>query len=187
MKQSQFYYLLRRGLFSAGSAIIKNGLVMFNKFTTAGISHPAQGSAEFNGSSDYIQLDTPFSHTNHTIAAWCYVEDGDSQSTILDTRDANDDGVLFVFGTLETIRYELNTSDVSYAEILSNDWHFVTATYDGTTQKLYVDGSLVDSATTSQTLDTTTNWVIGKRSFSTGANFFYGNLAKHHFRHKRRK
>ena len=53
MKQSQFYYLLRRGLFNAGSAIIKNGLVMFNKFTTAGISHPAQGSAEFNGTSDY--------------------------------------------------------------------------------------------------------------------------------------
>ena len=28
----------------------KEGLVMFNKFTTAGISHPAQGSAEFDGS-----------------------------------------------------------------------------------------------------------------------------------------
>ena len=54
MKQSQFYYLLRRGLFSAGSAIIKNGLVMFNKFTTAGLNFPAQGSAEFNGTSDYI-------------------------------------------------------------------------------------------------------------------------------------
>ena len=172
--------LLNTVLSRGGSLLtyVKDGLVMANRFLTPPkLTHPAQGSAEFNGTSDYIQLDTPFSHTNHTIAAWCYVEDGDSQSTILDTRDANDDGVLFVFGTLETIRYELNTSDVSYAEILSNDWHFVTATYDGTTQKLYVDGSLVDSATTSQTLDTTTNWVIGKRSFSTGANFFYGNLA----------
>ncbi len=177
MKQSQFYYLLRRGLFSAGSAIIKNGLVMFNKFTTAGISHPAQGSAEFNGSSDYIQLNEPFSYTNHTIAAWVYVNDGNSQSTIIDTRDLNDDGILFVFGTTEAVRYELNTSDVSHSVSLNDEWHFVTATYDGTTQKLYVDGSLADSATTSQTLDTTTNWVIGKRAFSTGANFYDGNLA----------
>ena len=42
-------------------SVAREGLVMFNKFTTAGISHPAQGSAEFDGSSDYIQLDTPFS------------------------------------------------------------------------------------------------------------------------------
>ena len=53
MKQSQFYYLLRRGLLKSMS-VVKEGLVMFNKFTTAGISHPAQGSAEFDGSSDYI-------------------------------------------------------------------------------------------------------------------------------------
>ena len=41
----------------------QNGLVMFNKFTTAGLNFPAQGSAEFNGTSDFIQLNTPFSYT----------------------------------------------------------------------------------------------------------------------------
>ena len=55
MKQSQFYYLLRRGLLKSMS-VVKEGLVMFNKFTTAGISHPAQGSAEFDGASDYIRI-----------------------------------------------------------------------------------------------------------------------------------
>ena len=92
MKQSQFYYLLRRGLFSAGSAIIKNGLVMFNKFTTAGLNFPAQGSAEFNGTSDYIQLPDPFSHTNHTIAAWVYNTDDTNPNLVFDQRAGNDDG-----------------------------------------------------------------------------------------------
>ena len=96
MKQSQFYYLLRRGLFSAGSAIIKNGLVMFNKFTTAGLNFPAQGSAEFNGSSDYIQLNDPFSHTNHTISAWVYVNDNAANKEVFDNRNAELDPVPLV-------------------------------------------------------------------------------------------
>ena len=107
MKQSQFYYLLRRGLFSAWSAIIKNGLVMFNKFTTAGISHPAQGSATFNGSSDYIQTNNAFSHTNHTIAAWVYVDDNASDKYILSAQDDASDGIGLFVRSNEQVRYRL--------------------------------------------------------------------------------
>ena len=174
MKQSQFYYLLRRGLFSAGSAIIKNGLVMFNKFTTAGISHPAQGSAEFNGTSDYIQLNTPFSHTSHTIAAWVYL-DTNAFSTIFDNREANDDGVRLLINDSNVLFYQLNSSDRTHTLSL-NDWIFVTASYDGTTQKLYIDGSLVSSVATSQTIsvsDYDSN--IGKSTYEN--NYFNGNLA----------
>ena len=164
--------------FGAIDRYVKEGLVMANRFLNPPkLSHPAQGSAEFDGSSDYIQLDTPFSYTNHTIAAWCYVEDNTSNKFVFDNRDANDDGVLLAFSGSETIRYELNSSDVSLATVYSGDWHFFTASYDGTTQKLYVDGSELASATTSQTLSTTTNAKIGTRSFSTPANYFQGNLA----------
>jgi len=80
MKQSQFYYLLRRGLFSAGSAIIKNGLVMFNKFTTAGLNFPTQGSAEFNGSSDFISIPSDSSISgiteDFTICFWGNLKSG---------------------------------------------------------------------------------------------------------------
>ncbi len=173
MKQSQFYYLLRRGLFSAGSAIIKNGLVMFNKFTTAGISHPAQGSAEFNGSSDYIQLNDPFSHTNHTIAAWFYA--GANVSTIFDNRDANDDGIRLLIGSSSVLYYQLNANDRTHTLSL-NDWYFVTASYDGTTQKLYVDGSLVSSGATSQTISVSTyDARIGRSTYET--SYYNGNLA----------
>ena len=176
MKQSQFYYLLRRGLFSAGSAIIKNGLVMFNKFTTAGLNFPAQGSAEFNGTSDYIQLDTPFSYTNHTIAAWVYVNDTGLVKTIFDSRDSSNDGILIASFTDETFFYRINGVDEFSAGSYVNEWVFVTATYDGTTQKLYIDGSLDQSSATSQTINTTTNAKIGVRNYLSG-NYFDGNLA----------
>jgi hypothetical protein len=174
MKQSQFYYLLRRGLFSAGSAIIKNGLVMFNKFTTAGISHPAQGSAEFNGTSDFIQLNESFSHTNHTIAAWVYFSANDSN--FFDNRDANDDGIRFELNGSSNLSYSVNASDIIQNSFALNEWQFVTGTYDGTTQKIYIDGSQVGSASTSQTISTTTNAKIGRGSY-TAIALMDGNLA----------
>ena len=176
MKQSQFYYLLRRGLFSAGSAIIKNGLVMFNKFTTAGISHPAQGSATFNGSSDYIQTNNAFSHTNHTIAAWVYVDDNASDKYILSAQDDASDGIGLFVRSNEQVRYRLVDISLTSTNSYSSEWIFVTATYDGTTQKLYINGSQDQSAAVTKTVSTTTNARIGSRAYSL-ADYFDGNLA----------
>ena len=176
MKQSQFYYLLRRGLFSAGSAIIKNGLVMFNKFTTAGLNFPAQGSAEFNGSSDYIQLDNAFSYTNHTIAAWVYVEASASNKFIFDARDAGTDGFTLYSTTGEAISYQVNSSALTTSSTYVDEWIFAVGTYDGTTQKLYIDGSQTNSVSTSQTISTTNDAIIGANAYSLD-KYFNGNLA----------
>lgn len=172
MKQSTFYYLLRRGLLKSMS-VVREGLVMFNKFTTAGISHPAQGSAEFDGSSDYIQLDTPFSYTNHTIAAWVYAEG--TSATIFDNRDVNDDGIRLILGGGNVMFYQLNGADKSHT-ISQDQWYFVAGTYDGTTQKLYVDGSLVSAGATSQTISVSTyDARIGRSTYEN--NYWPGNLA----------
>ena len=174
MKQSQFYYLLRRGLLKSMS-VVKEGLVMFNKFTTAGISHPAQGSAEFDGSSDYIQLDTPFSYTNHTIAAWVYVPDTNIASRVFDNRDATDDGFsMLIFQ--DKLFYQLNSSDLSPAISVENEWAHFVCQYNGTTQAVYLNGSLISSTSTSQTISTTTNALIGRQSYSA-SNYMNGNLA----------
>ena len=180
MKQSQFYYLLRRGLFSAGSAIIKNGLVMFNKFTTAGLNFPAQGSAEFDGASDYIQLNTPFSYTNHTIAAWVYHGDVDSFDRVFDNRSvgsATDAINIYLSSSADKIQYSVGSNTVSQSgDAILNEWYFVAATYDGTTQRLYIDGSQSASVATSQTISTTQNARIGSNAWIE-ANFWTGNLA----------
>ena len=174
MKQSTFFYLLRRGLLKSMS-VVREGLVMFNKFTTAGISHPAQGSAEFDGSSDYIQLDTPFSYTNHTIAAWVYNNTTSGTQVIFDNRDANDDGIRVVSSS-GTFYYQLNASDRTFTMPTAGNWYFVVGTYDESTQKLYLDGSLEASVSTSQTISTTTEARIGAESFNLSL-FMNGNLA----------
>jgi len=163
-------------LFSAGSAIIKNGLVMFNKFTTAGLNFPAQGSAEFDGASDYIQLDTPFSHTNHTIAAWVYANDTAALKIIFDNRDTGDDGILLLNWSDERILYQINGANIFSVDAIVNDWVFVVATYDGTTQKLYFDGSLQGSQATNKTIDVSFDAVIGRSRYSA-SDYFNGNLA----------
>jgi hypothetical protein len=176
MKQSQFYYLLRRGLLKSMS-VVKEGLVMFNKFTTAGISHPAQGSAEFDGSSDYIQLDNAFSYTNHTVAAWVYNENATGIRMILDARDASNDGILlYTSGT--TLYYNVNSNTVAQSSAIpANEWFCIVGTYDGTTQRLYIDGSQVGSSTPSQTISTTTGARIGARSHTSPAYYWDGNFA----------
>ena len=177
MKQSTFYYLLRRGLLRGISSAVREGLVMFNKFTTAGISHPAQGSAEFDGASDYIQLDTPFSYTNHTIAAWVSTDDASNIGFIFDHRDANDDGIRLLDYLNGKIRYSINANDLdSNYTLTANDWIYLSATYDGSTMKLYVDGSVDNSLSLSgASVSVTTNAKIGDGTYE---NFkFDGNLA----------
>lgn len=175
MKQSQFYYLLRRGLLKSMS-VVREGLVMFNKFTTAGISHPAQGSASFDGSSDYIQLDTPFSYTNHTIAAWVYNDTTSGSQTFFDNRDANDDGIRLLSST-GVVYYQLNSSDITENIPAADTWYFVVGAYNGTTQMLYINGSLKSSSATSQTINVSADSVIGSTSYGAPSFFMYGNLA----------
>ena len=176
MRKAQFFYLLRRGLLSGGLNFIKEGLVMASKFTTQGLSFPAQGSAEFNGTSDYVQLPDPFSHTTHTIAAWVYPNGAGSAMFFFDNRDGAGDGIVVAHWNDNTVLYQLNGNNIFSVNTFNDEWVFVVATYDGTTQKLYLDGSLEGSFTTSKTIDVEINAKIGRSSYATGAQFD-GNLA----------
>ena len=176
MRKAQFFYLLRRGLLSGGLNFIKEGLVMASKFTTQGLNFPAQGSATFNGSSDYIQTNNAFSHTNHTIAAWVYVENTSASKFVFDSRDSGTDGILLYMRHSEAPIYAINNSSIVGTTTHANEWVFVTGTYDGTTQKLYINGSQNIAATTSKTISTTTDATIGKQAYSD-AEWFKGNLA----------
>ena len=159
------------------NSIIRTGLVMYTKLQDIALTHPAQGSAEFDGSSDYIQLNDPFSYTNHTIAAWVYNENASGLRMILDARDASNDGIIF-YTSGTTLYYNVNSSAVTLSSAIpANKWFCVVGTYDGTTQRLYVDGSQVFSATTSQTISTTTDARIGARSHTSPASYWDGNLA----------
>ena len=178
MRKAQFFYLLRRGLLSGGLNLIKEGLVMASKFTTQGLSFPAQGSAEFNGTSDYIQLNESFSHTNHTIAAWVYISEQADTRLIFDNRDADNDGFRFLLTGTENFFYSVNTSDLIDNGQPKDEWIYFVGTYNGVSglQSLYKNGSVLAQAVTSQTISTTTNARIGRTSYDP-AIYFKGNLA----------
>jgi hypothetical protein len=83
--------------------------------------------------------------------------------------------VLFLTNS-EQLSYSLNTTDLTTTDTFASEWIFVTATYDGTTQKLYINGSQDQSAAVTKTVSTTTNARIGSRAYSL-ADYFDGNLA----------
>ena len=176
MRKAQFFYLLRRGLVSGGLNLIKEGLVMASKFTTQGLSFPAQGSATFNGSSDYIQLPDPFSHTNHTIACWAYLDNSSATRIIFDNREGSGDGIVVYFDSSDRPSYLVNGAFRNTSTAYENVWVYIVGTYDGGTQKLYIDGSLITSQSTSQTISTANNAIIGRRR-DLVADYFKGNLA----------
>jgi len=164
----------------ADPSIVTAGLRMDSYFTNSALEFPALGSAEFNGTSDYIQLNDPFSNTNHTITAWVYHGDVDSFDRLFDNRSDGSatDGInIYLSSSADKIQYKVGSATVSQSgDAILNEWYFVTATYDGTTQRLYIDGSQSGSGATSQTISTTQNARIGSNAWIE-ANFFPGNLA----------
>ena len=176
MRKATFFYLLRRGLLTGAGGFIRDGLVMASKFITQGLTHPAQGSAEFDGSSDYIQLDTPFSYTNHTVACWAYLDNSSATRIIFDNREGSGDGIVLYFDSSDRPSYLVNSAFRNTSTAYQNVWVYIVGTYDGTTQKLYIDGSLVSSQATSQTISTANDAIIGRRR-DLVTDYFKGNLA----------
>jgi hypothetical protein len=150
---------------------------MASKFTTQGLTFPAQGSAEFNGTSDYIQLNESFSHTNHTIAAWVYVNDTANAKVVFGNFDAENDGIELRILTTELIRYSINEVDLVSTNSYAEEWVYIVGTYDSTTQKLYINGSLDQSGATSKTINVTTDARIGAKNYIDDPTNFNGNLA----------
>lgn len=171
-------YLLYRQLISGGGGIVTDDLVLrsnFNDMANLSLTFPSNGSAEFNGTSDYVQTPTPFSNTQHTICAWVYSGDTSTLKTIFDNRDTSNDGVILASFTDESLFYQVNGNNL-FSSVFLNTWVFVAATYDGTTQKLYENGSQVGTQSISTSVNVTTNAKIGREAaFASG--YFKGNLA----------
>ena len=136
-------------------------------------------SIEFDGTDDYLQLSEPFSYTNNTICAWIYRSAINATDEIFSARDSQSDGLDLMARSSGAIRYKVNgnniDSDNNVTEV--NKWAFVTATYDGATAKLYINGVLNASSSISETISTTTNVKIGKVNYS-GSNYFDGKITE---------
>jgi len=191
MRKAQFFYLLRRGLLSGGLNLIKEGLVMASKFTTQGLSFPAQGSAEFNGTSDYILVKnngkgSAFETQTFTISAWVNAKTfGDNIIWSYDftshtaqpyyaqqLRLLIGGNVYFAWNNGSDLQ-DLQTSGGGFYS--ENDWVHIAVTFGDNSQKMYIDGSQVGSGSSTATITYYNQEVwIGKANFG---GEFDGNMA----------
>tara|TARA_R110002020_G_scaffold154720_3_gene335383 strand:+ start:165 stop:3089 length:2925 start_codon:yes stop_codon:yes gene_type:complete len=131
---------------------------------------------EFDGVVDQLNTSLVFKSTTHTFAAWIKVNDTATNKVIIDTRDGDDDGIVFFVDTAERIRVTLNDTTTTGNTSVVDRWVRVVATYDGSTANIYVNGVLDKTASVSETFDTTTTLTIGERSYS-GTNYFDGLMS----------
>ena len=149
MRKAQFFYLLRRGLLSGGLNLIKEGLVMASKFTTQGLSFPAQGSAEFNGTSDYIDTGIDIDTTQSiTFGAWVYRADDSTARAIAGDGFPSGGEAGFSLITIQAntdlyISYGSTSRTASSVLPALNEWYYLTTAFDSGIMKVYINGSEV--------------------------------------------
>jgi hypothetical protein len=173
---------------------VKDGLVMANRFLTPPkLTFPVDASAEFNGTSDYIDIGekhiaNDLGITNaFTFGAWANQQTSSGYKSVLTMWD-NANSIIFWFGFSNYNEFHYNISltggdkSRNVSSVPINEWAYVNLTYDGANLKLYLNGSLVDNVSATGTLDgrgttLTEHLLIGKQSFSAGSAAYKGNLA----------
>lgn len=162
MTKKQLIYLWQYFL-SGGGGIVASDLVMrpnFNDMANLSLTSPSNGSATFNGTSDYIAFPTIFSLATFSASYWMNrgAQTGAADSTQLQIgtgyagngfyTESNGSGAFQVIVGTQVITSV--STGVGY-----NKWDYVTITYDGSTLRVYVNGSLEVSASSTITTPTT--------------------------------
>ena len=165
----------------ADPSIATAGLRMDSYFTNSALEFPALGSAEFNASSDFIDIpdaNLPSGTSARTICGWIYPR-------------VNDNGRILSYGTATTnAAFDIITQSgtnvlavighggnyFSTTAISVNEWAFISTTLSRGVLKMYANGSEIYS-TNSALINTTLsgNARIGKGTWDV--NDWDGNLA----------
>ena len=95
---------------------------------------------------------------------------------LIGTGGYNDDGEGTIYAYPYVLTYGANAVLQSSATSWDTSWHKLAASYDGSTMKLYVDGTMVASKSISQTLPAYAVPLIVGRSIDTGQGYFSGTL-----------
>ena len=185
--------LLNTVLSRGGSLLtyVKDGLVMANRFLTPPkITHPAQGSAEFNGTSDYIQVKddgkgSAFDTQEFTIGAWFYLDRLGVENVVWSYDFTSHTNPYYSqhlrISSSGYIIFSWNNNGSSFEQISSpsavspSRWYYVSASFVNGSQKLYLDGSLIVSSSANATITYYNQEVwIGRSNFG---GYVDGNLA----------
>lgn len=178
----------------SGSSAVKDYSGEGNDGTTyGGVTTGATGvfstnAFEFDGSDDYIKLnDNTLSPSDRefTVSAWVKTRDKSTDKFILDDKSTEgysflidnyygyDHVALYVGNSTETTRLRGETT------VPTGEWAFVAATYNGSEMKVYLNGQLdgTKSSTTFEPYEGYAGPYIGYDSMRTGSNdYFNGKI-----------
>jgi hypothetical protein len=174
--------LLNTVLTRGGSLLtyVKEGLVMANRFLTPPkLTFPVNGSAEFDGASDFIDLEDNFENIIATgksgsVCGWVYISNTSATQVWFEHfLDASNRLVLWFNSSGSVLNFYPNNSSHTSFTITADRWYFVSANWNGSSSSWYVDGSLV--STQSYTPFNTNTTFLGKTI--TNIQWWNGNLA----------
>ena len=129
------------------------GIIMGADRTRSGM---CWGALLFNGMGEYVSI--PYTERNHprqniTVSTWFYVDSYNPQTLVSSYQNG---GYWLGFGDGNDLWWTVNTErsgavsvPVLHEGIALRQWHHVTGTYDGTSAKIYLDGSLRNRANAS--------------------------------------
>lgn len=137
------------------------------------------GALAFDGVDDAVtlgatpRLDAP---AELTIAAWIKHPATTSWRSIVDKRDAGQDGYDVYIDTSGRLFLRINTETLVGPYVDDDGWHHVAAVYDGTHLRLYLDGSETSARLVGAlTIDTTSVLRLGE-NWAVGNSFFAGTM-----------
>ncbi|MBK8465326.1 MAG: fibronectin type III domain-containing protein [Chloracidobacterium sp.] len=153
----------------------------------ASISAGKVGQAfSFDGIDDFVNVpDASTLNPNRlTIEAWVNLSSYKSGGSIIVAKDDNTNGLRdYLFQVVgDELRFTLFFTDGTRVTAVGqglalNTWHHVAGTYDGSTAKIYIDGSLVGSAAgVGNPNNTSTPFRIGSTNQTGQPRFFAGKI-----------
>jgi len=166
------------GTSAADSAGDYDGEIVGSAVWVDGVSDSA---LEFDGEEDYINI--PYNQDLEpdeiTISLWVKQDSADYGPILSNYEDSY--GYWIASTSISSIYWWLghNTDETSrYSEstVADGNWHHITVSSDGSTAKVYVDGVLEDSESTSPIVYSPSNIAITIGKDIDDSSFFKGNL-----------
>lgn len=141
-------------------------------------------SVNLDGTSDYIQVNDStalrFDSTNENFSIFAWVKRASNGTMyIFSKEDADNDGWRLQFDAGNTVTCSVNSTDITSGSTITDTlWHHIGCTVNRSgSGQVYIDGKADGSSTSTSalTMATTTNLLLGARSYTT-TNYLAGQL-----------